>query len=430
MNNWPRPLATVAFFGLLVLVAAACGGADGVPETEPAAAPEADLAGEVSAATAVPEPTPATAAPAVAPTATPTTAASARTGGERRAPEIKGIDEWINSEPFTLESKRGNVVLIDFWTYTCVNCIRTLPYLLAWHDRYADAGLVIVGVHTPEFKFEEKYENVVQAVEKFDIKYAVAQDNDYATWNAFRNRFWPAKYLIDKDGYIRYTHFGEGAYEETEGKIRELLAEAGSDIGSISPGIAPDPDYDLDAATNNQATAVTRELYAGYERNNGNLRSRSRPPYILHSEYYDQQDADNLYTDPGSHQNHFIYLNGLWRNKAESLVHARATESYEDYIAIKFYATSVNVVMAPATAGSFTVRLTIDEGPIDPEQAGRDVIFDEDGNSHVVVDGPRMYRLVNQSKFGGHELRLSSNSSEFELFAFTFGGYKGGEPGF
>ena len=156
-------------------------------------------------------------------------------GKQRRAPELTEIASWINSEPFTLESQRGNVVLIDFWTYTCINCIRTLPYVREWHEKYADAGLVVVGVHTPEFKFEHLRENVVEAVGKFEIEYAVAQDNGYRTWRAFNNRYWPAKYLIDKDGFIRYTDFGEGAYDETEQAIRELLAETAADVDPITP---------------------------------------------------------------------------------------------------------------------------------------------------------------------------------------------------
>ena len=181
--------------------------------------------------------------------------------------------------------------------------------------------------------------------------------------------------------------------------------------------------------TRNPDVGQTRELYAGFERNNGALYSQSTPPYVLHREYYDQQDADIEYTDPGTHDNHFLFLNGLWRNKSESLVHARETQGYEDYIALKFYATSVNAVMAPDESGSFTVRLTIDDAPIDRERAGRDVMFDDEGTSFVQVDEARMYNLLNMPEFSGHELKLSSNSPEFALFAFTFGSYKNGEPG-
>ncbi|MEK6869480.1 MAG: thioredoxin family protein, partial [Nanoarchaeota archaeon] len=143
-----------------------------------------------------------------------------------KAPELAGIAGYINTNPeIKIQNLKGKVVLVDFWTYTCINCIRTFPYLKDWHNKYADKGLVIVGVHTPEFEFEKKYENVKSAVEKYGLKYAVVQDNNYETWRAYKNRYWPHKYLIDIDGFIRYDHIGEGAYAETERVIQELLKE-------------------------------------------------------------------------------------------------------------------------------------------------------------------------------------------------------------
>ena len=155
-----------------------------------------------------------------------------RTGGlvGDEAPEFRGISNWINSEPLTMEDLRGKVVLIDFWTYTCYNCINTMPYLRDWHDKYADKGLVIVGVHSPEFDHEKPYDNVVDATVRHELEYPVAQDNDFKTWRSYNNRYWPAEYLIDKSGVVRYRHFGEGAYEETENVIRDLLKEAGADL--------------------------------------------------------------------------------------------------------------------------------------------------------------------------------------------------------
>ena len=141
------------------------------------------------------------------------------------APEFTGIDKWLNTEPLTVSQLRGKVVLVDFWTYTCINCIRTLPYVKGWHEKYKDQGLVVVGVHTPEYPFERSTDNVKTAIKRFGIPYAVAQDNQYATWNAYGNRYWPAVYLIDKQGRVVYQHFGEGDYAETEAKIRTLLAE-------------------------------------------------------------------------------------------------------------------------------------------------------------------------------------------------------------
>lgn len=165
------------------------------------------------------------------------------------APELIPGGQWFNSDPLTLENLRGKVVLIDFWTYTCINCIRTLPYLKSWDDKYRDKGLVIIGVHTPEFEFEKNPENVARAIADFGLKYAVMQDNDYATWNAYSNRYWPAKYLIDKDGRVRYTHFGEGDYDAIEKIIQQLLA--------VDMPIS-NPTYNI--------TARTPELYLGSAR--------------------------------------------------------------------------------------------------------------------------------------------------------------------
>jgi thiol-disulfide isomerase/thioredoxin len=143
----------------------------------------------------------------------------------RTAPDFQGIDTWLNSQPLKAEQLRGKVVLVDFWTYTCINCLNHLPYVQSWHEKYKDQGLVVVGVHTPEFAFEKSTKNVKDAVERLKIKHAVAQDNGYATWRAFNNQYWPAVYLIDKQGRIVYSHFGEGRYGETEKKIQALLAE-------------------------------------------------------------------------------------------------------------------------------------------------------------------------------------------------------------
>lgn len=141
------------------------------------------------------------------------------------APEFKGIDTWLNGGPQTIAGLRGKVVLVDFWTYTCINCIRTLPHVTKWYQTYKDQGLVVVGVHTPEYGFERKTSNVQEAIKRFGITYPVAQDNRYSTWDAYRNQYWPAVYLIDKKGRIVYSHFGEGKYAETEATIRRLLAE-------------------------------------------------------------------------------------------------------------------------------------------------------------------------------------------------------------
>jgi len=415
----PGLLTALAFSLAFAIALAACSSAPAASGPTPAPSIQSGQAADTQA----PQPT---GTPAQTAAEKPAPAAPAE--DRMPAPELADISGWINSAPFTLEAQRGKVVLVDFWTYTCINCIRTLPYLKSWHDKYADKGLVIVGVHTPEFKFEELRENVVKAVADYGIKYAVAQDNEYGTWEAFNNRYWPAKYLVDKNGFIRFTHFGEGAYDETEQRIRELLAEAGADLAMVAPGTSPGPEIDPSATQAAPGLTTTRELYAGFERNYSTLISRSQPPYVLHKEYFQKQNSDVLYKDPGDHQNHFIYLEGLWRNDTESLIHARETKDYEDYVAIKFFGTSVNAVMSPQAGGQFHVRLKLNDKPIAAEQAGADIMYDADGNSYISVGEARVYNLVNLAEFGGHELRLSSNSPEFALFAFTFGAYKNGEP--
>ena len=344
-----------------------------------------------------------------------------------RAPRIRGegVNEWINTEELTFEGlqEENKVVLVDFWTYTCINCIRTLPYLKQWHDKYADRGLVIVGIHTPEFDFEKSLDNVKEAVEGFEIEYPVVQDNNYWNWNAFNNRYWPAKYLIDTDGYIRYSHFGEGKYEETEQAIRLLLESAQRAVDDISDEQDFTRRIDPNARGSRDPNGLTRELYAGTSRNYSALRSGFADPYVMNEEFYQKALTDIEYTDPGDYQNHHIYLQGLWHNGEESLRHARTTEAFEDYMAIRFNAVDVNVVLRTRSDTPYTVQIEMDGRPLLPEDAGRDIWFDDQGRSFITVDEPRLYSLVLLDKFESHELKMRSNSDEFEVFAFTFGAY-------
>ena len=179
------------------------------------------------------------------------------------APELKVGGEWFNTTPLKLSELKGKVVLVDFWTYTCINCIRTLPYLKTWHEKYSDQGLVIIGVHAPEFEFEKNKDNVKKAIDDFEIKYPVMQDNDFSTWKSYNNRYWPAKYLIDKDGNIRYTHFGEGKYDETELAIQQLLGEAGVEITSVPKNLVT-PNYARTHETYLGSKRSERESYLSY----------------------------------------------------------------------------------------------------------------------------------------------------------------------
>lgn len=335
----------------------------------------------------------------------------------RAAPELEGLTTWFNSEPTTIAElgSKGRVVLIDFWTYTCVNCIRTLPYLKVWDERYRDHGLTIIGVHSPEFEFEKVTENVRTAVTDFGLQYAVAQDNEMATWRAFNNAYWPAKYLIDAGGGIRYQHFGEGQYLETERQIRAALRAAGWDVSGIPEGGYEAPVADPTAST------ITRELYGGYDRNYGLFGS-----YAGQELYYRAPDQTHLYEDDEIHAHNKWYLKGLWRNEAEAIVHARTTTDLEDYIVFKMAGRSANVVINPVEPGQFDVIVEIDGRPLQQDEAGADIVFDESGRSILRVEQARLYRFLELPQFGIREVKLRSNSDSFAIFAFTFGNYQDG----
>lgn len=338
------------------------------------------------------------------------------------APEFPDDANWINSDPLSISGLKGKVVLVDFWTYTCVNCIRTLPYLKMWHKTYGDKGLVIVGVHSPEFEFEKNEFNVKQAIEQHGIQYPVVQDNDFSTWQAYKNSAWPAKYLTDANGMIRYSHIGEGSYKETESRIRSLLENAGVDLSAIDPVVNADPELDsLAYGSGDPASQVTRELYGGYLRNFSPVGL-----YIADPIYYQVKDTAQMYFDDQDHRNHFFYLEGEWLNGPESIIHARKTDTFEDFIALKFYASSVNaVVNSAAHQAPFEVEVTIDGKTLRTDQAGSDMIIEKD-RSYFMVDQPKMYEVVRLFQLGEHELELSSKEKGFSLYAFTFGGYSEG----
>lgn len=430
--TFSRNLLSITALSLVFALAlVACGGANGTDTTdEPTPTPRATATPSVASVDTEDAPPPPT--PAPDPTATPAPDPLAGPQGQEGllAPDLAGISSFINTEPFTLEELRGDkVVLIDFWTYTCVNCIRTLPFIKEWHEKYKDAGLVIVGVHAPEFEFEKLEENVKMAVDEWGIEYPVVLDNDHTTWDAFLNRSWPAKYLIDKDGMIRYTHFGEGEYIETEDEIRKVLAELDTDVAGIEHSNIEDADFHLDALAENPLEGLTRELYAGVDRNYGALQYGGSP-YVLHEEYYQGLGRVVEYEDTEEeHYNQFIYLQGSWINELENLRHARVTENYEDYILVNFKAAEVNVVLTIGDSDDpYDVRVLVNDEPVKQEQAGLDVQWDAEGNSFITVEEPRMYRVIQLDDFEGYELKLSSNSDQFRVFAYTFGAYVEEQP--
>ncbi len=310
------------------------------------------------------------------------------------APEFAGISAWFNSPPLTLESLRGKVVLIDFWTYSCINCLRTLPYVKSWYATYHDAGLVVVGVHTPEFAFEADPRNVAAAIQREGITYPVALDPQYATWRAYENRFWPAKYLIDSNGQLRYVHFGEGDYAETELAIRTLLGAAGAPVPEGQASVPAQPFV---------SDATTPETYLGYGR-------------IEQSQYASPQpirrDQAQQYTAPPVPPLHGFAFSGTWAVGEEE-----AEAQRDAQLVLRFAATAVYLVMAPGGSGPDQVRVLLDGQPVVPEQAGEDV---HDGI--VSVETPRLYRLIDlHGQQGTHTLRLVFEQPGTRCYAFTFG---------
>ena len=316
------------------------------------------------------------------------------------APELTNVNGYINSEPITLADLRGKVVLVDFWTYSCINCIRTIPYLNAWHEKYADNGLVIVGVHTPEFEFEKDYNNVKAAVEKFDIKYPVAQDNEKGTWEAYENRYWPRKYLIDNEGYIRYDHIGEGAYAETEKVIQSLLAERTQYIGAnvtIDQSISnPESSQSVNFDRIN-----TPELYFGYE--------YSRAPLGNSEGYQPDQVVNYTVSDDTKIVPNSIYLAGEWKNNADHM----ELQSEVGRIVLSYSAKAVNIV----AGGKGELHILEDNSPLDDSSSGTDI----SENGTVKIDGQRLYNVVEHEEYGNHQIAIEVAGRGFQIYTFTFG---------
>ena len=255
------------------------------------------------------------------------------------APPLEG-GEWIQQGPVELADLREHkIVLLDFWDYTCVNCIRTLPYVSEWHRRYAAKGLVVVGVHAPEFSFARNRANVLKAIAQFGLDYPIVLDNSYAIWRAYSNRYWPAKYLIDTQGRLRYYHFGEGLYQETEQHIQKLLGEL-DPTAQFPPPVEPIRDTDQPGAV---CYRVTPELYLGYARGQfGN------PAGVIRDKSFD-------YSDPGRYVEGAAYLSGRWIVSEES---SRADNSGATLM-LRYTAMDVNLVMAPPASGAARVELLI-----------------------------------------------------------------------
>ena len=315
----------------------------------------------------------------------------------RTSPELKGISGYINTSSEEIEQDiEGKVVLYDFWTYSCINCIRTLPHLTAWDEKYSEEGLVIVGIHTPEFEFEKEYDNVVFATEKFGIKYPVIQDNDKETWNEFQNRYWPRKYIADHEGYIRFDHIGEGAYKETEEVIQLLLAERLEVIGNTL-----EKKNFVELGEFEHTSFRTPELYFGFSFAEGRNQ--------LGNEEGFSKNKVVTYQLPEQFREHYFYMEGMWKNNNDGM----KLVSDSGKIVLNFNAKQVNIV----ASNEAVLKITYDTNLIPPEIRGQDVLPD----GTVNISEPRLYNLIESSQKGQHELIIEIEDPGFEIFTFTFG---------
>jgi cytochrome c biogenesis protein CcdA/thiol-disulfide isomerase/thioredoxin len=322
-----------------------------------------------------------------------------KSSGPETLPELSSAQQWINSHPLTPHGLKGQVVLVDFWTYSCINCLRTLPYIRAWADRYKESGLVVIGVHTPEFPFEKDPGNVERAVRELKILYPVALDNDYGIWKEFGNKYWPSDYLVDTAGRVRYHHYGEGKYEETEKQIQTLLKERNGStsfngaVQVMGRGAEAPPDSDVQSL----------ETYLGYERSDNFL-----SPGGL------RKDVSFTYSMPGHLELNQWAFSGAWTDGPQ----AATLDSSSGKIVYRFHARDVHLVLGSRSPGKkirFRVR-------IDGREPGENHGVDTDAQGSGVINEHRLYQLIRQK--GSVEERtfeIEFFESGVQAFAFTFG---------
>ena len=306
---------------------------------------------------------------------------------------------FINAAPFKLKDLIGKkVILVDFWTYTCINCLRAAPYVNAWYSKYKDQGLVVVGVHSPEFDFEKEYNNVVNAVQnQYHIQYPVMQDNNHATWDAYQNQYWPAEYLIDIDGYVTDTHFGEGNYPETESKIQAALKERDQALGL--PDTVPTGTVNPSGVVTVSNTELqSPETYFGAARNE-----------YLGNGTRGAIGAQQL-TIPSTIQENVLYLSGTWNFQNEyaenQSVGAKITYKY----------SAKNVYLVGTASKPVKITILLDGKPI---SAGRGADVAPDGTA--IIQENRLYKLVEGSDYGDHTLEIQVDGSGLQAYTFTFG---------
>ena len=317
---------------------------------------------------------------------------------EGQMPSLAGATQWLNSPPLTVESLRGKVVLVDFWTYSCINCIRSLPYVRGWADKYKDHGLVVIGVHAPEFAFEKDPDNVTKAVKDLGVDYPVALDNNYAIWQGFNNEYWPAHYFIDAQGQIRHHHFGEGGYQESEDVIRELLTAAGQK--NLPGGYVSDNRQGVEAAASNDTTQ-SPETYVGYARAENFVGGK-----VAHDDPWDYQ-AGTLGTNQWA-------LDGRWNVHGENA----QLEKADGGIVYRFRGRDLHLVLGPATDGK-PIRFRV---TIDGKAPGADHGMDTDADGNGTVTEQRLYQLVRQANGSGERLfEIEFLDPGVQAYAFTFG---------
>lgn len=314
---------------------------------------------------------------------------------------------WINSEPLTLKNLRGKVILVDFWEYSCINCVRTLPYLKSWYERYHKYGFEIIGVHTPEFEFGKDRNNVETAMQKLGVVWPVVLDNDYKIWGAWENSVWPREFLLDQEGVVQHDHSGEGGYQETEALIQKLLREKNPE--AKFPAV-----MELVRDIDHPASVCFRtspELYAGYERGS-----------LGNPEGYVRKKIVEYEAPTGEIKEDVIFVAGKWKNNLQNLQRAagEVAESTNLWIGLKYHSKGVFAVIKPETDPGFKVYIEQDGKPIDKNDAAEDIQFDTDGRTYFVVDEARMYRLINNQEYGVHMLKMFPTSDSFGLYTFTF----------
>ncbi len=318
---------------------------------------------------------------------------------EGHLPPFDAATGWLNSEPLTPEGLRGRVVLVDFWTYTCINWLRTAPYRRAWAARYAEAGLTLIGVHTPEFGFEHDRDNVVARSRDFDVEYPIALDNDYGVWQAFANHFWPAVYISDAEGRIRYHHFGEGEYAMTEMVVQQLLQEAGAHVDPELVSVEP-RGFEVPA---DRQTLRTPETYLAYGRSAG-FASPERARF----------DAPHDYPRPSGLALNEWAPTGTWTLGPDAAV----SNEPGARIAFRFQARDVNLVMGPSARGMSTAFRVLIDGSVPDDAHG----FDVDAQGNGTLDEQRLYQLIRQPGLGSERLvEIEFRDAGAEAYCFTFG---------